>query len=112
MITINSLLTTNMMNPFSKIIPQVFSTLTYEFGKEKIIYDITYESVMSWDFEGSKRLNTVVKFSRQTPKTKVTVANRVLNEHLWKEMNDKCHYLGVNHIHVSLSEDIARTECI
>jgi hypothetical protein len=100
------------MNSINKIIPEVFSTLTYEFGEEKIIYDITFESVMAWDFEGSPRLNTVVKFNRQTPKTKVTVANRVLNEHLWKEMNDKCHYLGVNHIHVSLSKDISKTECI
>ena len=100
------------MNPINKIIPEVFSTLTYEFGEEKIIYDIDYESVMAWDFEGSPRLSTVVKFKRQTPKTKVSVANRVLNEHLWKEMNDKCHYLGVNHIHVSLSKDISKTECI
>lgn len=53
------------MNPINKIIPEVFSTLTYEFGEEKIIYDITFESVMSWDFEGSPRLNTVVKFDRQ-----------------------------------------------
>ena len=100
------------MSSINKIIPKVFSTLTYEFGKEKIIYDIIFESVMGWDFEGSPRLNTVVKFERQTPKTKVTVANRVLNEHLWKEMNDKCHYLGLNHIHVSLSKDISKTECI
>jgi len=100
------------MNSINKIIPEVFSTLTYEFGEEKIIYDIIYESVMGWDFEGSPRISTVVKFQRQTPKTNVSVANRVLNEHLWKEMNDKRHYLGVNHIHVSLSKDISKTECI
>ncbi len=100
------------MSSINKIIPEVFSTLTYVFGEEKIIYDVIYESVMGWDFEGSPRLNAVVKFKRQTPKTKVTVANRVLNEHLWKEMNNKCHYLGVNTIHVNLSKDISKTECI
>lgn len=100
------------MNPINKIIPEVFSTLTYHFGEKEIVYDIIYDSVLSWDFEKSARINTVVKFNRRTPPNKVTVANRVLAEHLWKEMNDHCHYLGVNHIHVDLSKDCVRTECI